>query len=139
MASAPSEEALGGAASATVDSLTMCAGEGVADGRRLLEAASPRPRDGEGDGCDGEGSGDRAVAAAAGGGELELSGTAALVGPFATCVSGKRDRRAISLRHCAAFNSGAGCGAPGAAELTARSLDVDGAAVRSLRARVGRP
>jgi hypothetical protein len=71
---------------------------------------------------DCEGGGEKASATAAGGGELLLSGTAALVGALATCGSGKRDMRAINLRHCAAFNTGAGCRAREAAELPASAL-----------------
>src|SRR5262249_35136327 len=112
-ATAPSEEAVGGAASMIVDSLVPRAGERVARGGPPLEAAPTRPGE-------GERGGERAVAAAAGGGELALSATAALVGAFATRGRGKRNRRATSLRHCAALNSGGGCGAPGAAEVAAR-------------------
>jgi hypothetical protein len=67
-------------------------------------------------GCEGEG--ERAGGAAAGGGEPGLSGTAALVGGFATCGCGKRDMRAINLRHWAALNAGVGCIAPGPVEPT---------------------
>src|SRR5262249_6864887 len=66
--------------------------------------------------------GGNACAAAAGGGELVLSGTAALVGTPATWGGGKRDMRAINLRHCAAVNGGAGCGAAEGAELPRRAL-----------------